>query len=166
VDVIGAGAVVPAGLVRGQQARQDRRVVVEDRVGDQPGALVGDLDVQVTVRGEFILTGELRDGRAQLVIRLDAVLQAVHEALQLRVSEVVQRVDAANQFVVFEDRLPDWIGVVGTQLADERARGHFLQPQSGDDAIDVIFFVDDARQVDLPGGFDRQSGYFFGSPAQ
>lgn len=95
--------LIPAGLVRGQQARQDRGVEVDDRVGDQSGALVAVLDVKVCASRELLLAADLRDGRAQLVIRLDAVLRAVHEALQLRISQVAQRVDAANQLVVFED---------------------------------------------------------------
>ncbi len=51
--------------------------------------------------------------------------------------------------------MPRWIGVVGTQLADERALGHFLQAQRGDDAVDVRLFVDDRRQVDLPSRLDQ-----------
>ncbi|RWA52279.1 hypothetical protein AU476_18115 [Cupriavidus sp. UYMSc13B] len=98
--------------------------------------LVADLDVKVGASCEFLLAGDLRDGRAQLVIRLDAVLRAVHEALQPWVSR--------------------WIGVVGTKLADECALGHFLEAQRGDDAVDVRLFVDDRRQViNLPGRLDQ-----------
>lgn len=68
-----------------------------DRVGDPPRALVADLDVEVGTPGEFLLAADVGDGRAQLVIRLDAVLRAVHVALQLRVAQVTQRVGAAHQ---------------------------------------------------------------------
>ena len=61
-------------LVLGQQPRKDRRVVVDDRVGDQPGALVADLNFDIGTAGQLFFAADLRDGRAQLVIGLDAVL--------------------------------------------------------------------------------------------
>ena len=44
----------------------------------------------------------LGDGRAQLVVRLDAVLRAVNIALQLKVAQVAKRVDATGQFVIVQ----------------------------------------------------------------
>ena len=67
-----------ARLVPGEQPRQDGRVVVDDRIGDQPPALVADLDFDVGPAGQFLLAADLGDGRAELVVRLDAVLRAVH----------------------------------------------------------------------------------------
>jgi len=57
--------------------------------------------------------------------------------------------------VELEDRPPRrvWRGK-GAQLADQRALGHFLQAQRGDDLVDVGLLVDDRLPVDLgrPGG--------------
>ena len=100
------GLRVSARLVLRQQPRQDGGVVVDDRVGDQPRALVADLDFEVGPSGQFLLAADLGDGRAELVVGLDAVLRAMHVALQLRVAQVAQRVDAADQLVELEDRPP------------------------------------------------------------
>ncbi|OPA56707.1 hypothetical protein BZY59_30820 [Pseudomonas aeruginosa] len=51
-------------LVLRQQQGQDRRVVEDDRVADQPGALVADLDFDVGAAGQFLLPTDLGDGRA------------------------------------------------------------------------------------------------------
>ena len=97
----------------GQPPLQDRRVVEHDLVGDQPCALVAgcwllvaDFDVEVGTPAEFPLTANLRDGRSQWVVRLGLVLRSVHVALQLRVSQIPQGVDTANQLVVLVDCLP------------------------------------------------------------
>ena len=55
---------VAGRLVFRQQPRQDGRVVVDNRVGDQPGALVADLDFDVGTAGQFLLPADLGDGRA------------------------------------------------------------------------------------------------------
>jgi hypothetical protein len=49
--------------------------------------------------GEFFLAAYLSDGGVELVVGLDPVLRAVDMALQLRVAQVAQGVDAANQLV-------------------------------------------------------------------
>jgi hypothetical protein len=89
-----------------EQPRQDGGVVVDDRIRDQPRALVTDLDFDVDPGGQLLLAADLGDGRAELVVGLDAVLRAVHVPLQLRVAQVAQRVDAADQLVELEDRPP------------------------------------------------------------
>lgn len=55
---------VTAHLVLHQQPREDGRVVEDDRVGDQPGALVADLNFDVGAPGQFLLAADLGDGRA------------------------------------------------------------------------------------------------------
>ena len=82
-----------ARLVLREQPRQDGGVVVDDRVGDQPRALVADLDFDVGPAGQFLLVADLGDGRAELVVGLDAVLRAVHVSVA---TAVAQRVDAAR----------------------------------------------------------------------
>ena len=44
---------------------------------------------------------------------------------------------------------------VGAQLADQRALGHLLEAQRGDDLVDVGFLVDDRLPVDLADGTDQ-----------
>ena len=58
------GFRVAARLVLREQPRQDGGVVVDDRVGDQPRALVADLDFDVGPAGQFLLAANLGDGRA------------------------------------------------------------------------------------------------------
>ena len=50
------GLVVAARFVLRQQPRQDGRVVIDDRIGDQSGALVADLDFDVGATGQFLLS--------------------------------------------------------------------------------------------------------------
>ena len=47
-----------------KQVRQDGRVVVDDRVRDQPGALVADLNLDVGPPGQLLLSADLGDSRA------------------------------------------------------------------------------------------------------
>ena len=72
------GFRVCARLVLRQQPRQDGGVVVDDRIRDQPRALVTDLDLDVGPAGQFLLAADLGDGRAELVVGLDAVLRAMN----------------------------------------------------------------------------------------
>ena len=58
------GLGVAAGLALRQQVRQDGRVVVDDRVRDQPGALVADLNFDVGPPGQLLLSADLGDSRA------------------------------------------------------------------------------------------------------
>ncbi len=58
------GLGVTAGLAFCQQVQQDSRVVVDDHVGDQPRALVADLDFDVSAPGQFFLSADLGDSRA------------------------------------------------------------------------------------------------------
>ena len=58
----GEGFLVPAGFTLGQQPRKDRRVVVDDGVGDPPRALVTDFDFDVGLAGQFLLAADLSDG--------------------------------------------------------------------------------------------------------
>jgi len=85
------------------------------------------------------------------VIGLDAVLRAVYVALQLGIAQVAQRVDAADELVKLEHRTPRRVlRGVGAQLADQRALRHLLQPQRGDDLIEVRLLADDEIAVDSP----------------
>ncbi|MBV9998527.1 MAG: hypothetical protein JO015_05370 [Verrucomicrobia bacterium] len=43
--------------------RQDGGVVVEDRVGNQPGARVAEFDFDVDPAGQLLLAADLGDGR-------------------------------------------------------------------------------------------------------
>ena len=58
------GLGVAAGLALRQQVRQDGRVVVDDRVRDQPGALVANLNFDVSPPGQLLLSADLGDSRA------------------------------------------------------------------------------------------------------
>jgi hypothetical protein len=53
------GLGVAAGLAFCQQVRQDGRVVVDDRVGDQARALVADLDFDVGAPSQFLLPADM-----------------------------------------------------------------------------------------------------------
>ena len=91
------------------------------------------------------------------MVRLDAVLRAVDIALQLRITQVPQCVDAAHNFVELEDRAPRRVrSGVSAQLADKRTLGHFLEAQRGDDLIHVRFFVGDHREVSLADRADQE----------
>ena len=86
------------------------------------------------------------------MVGFDTVLGPMDIALQLRVPDVVDRVDAADQLIEFEDSLSGWIVLrQGAQLADQRALAHLLEPQCGDDPVDIILFGGDQAAVDLPG---------------
>lgn len=70
----GQGLFVAAPLVLGQQPGQDGRVVIDDGIADQPGALVADLDLNVGAAGQFLLAADLGDGTAQLMVGFNPVL--------------------------------------------------------------------------------------------
>ena len=86
------------------------------------------------------------------MVGFDTILGPMDIALQLRVPDVVERVDAADQLIEFEDSLSGRIVLrQGAQLADQRALAHLLEPQCGDDPVDIILLGDDQAAVDLPG---------------
>ena len=86
------------------------------------------------------------------MVGLDTILGAMDIALQLRVPDVVERVDAADQLIEFEDSLSGRIVLgQGAQLADQRALAHLLEPQGGDDPVDIILLGGDQAAVDLSG---------------
>ena len=91
------------------------------------------------------------------MIRFNPVLGAATDiAFQLRVTQILQRVNATNQPVIFKYRLPCRIGCcVRTQFTDQRSLRHFFQSQRGDDAIEVVFFTDDKVQVYLSGRLNQ-----------
>lgn len=60
-----------------QQSRQEHRVVGNYHIGNQPATLVADVHVQVGTPGQFLLSVDLGDGGAQLVVGLNAVFRAV-----------------------------------------------------------------------------------------
>ena len=89
---------------------------------------------------------------AQLVVGFDTILRPMDIALQLRVPDVVERLDAADQLIEFEDRLSDRIVLrQGTKLADKCALAHLLEPQDGDDPVDIILLGGDQAAVDQSG---------------
>ncbi len=53
---------IGARLVLRQQPRQDGRVVVDDRAGDQPCVLVADFDLDVGAPGQLLLAANLGNG--------------------------------------------------------------------------------------------------------
>ena len=62
--------------------------------------MVADGNIQISAACELLFTIHLRDGGAQLVVGLDTVFRTVDITLQLRVAQVAQRVDRADQLVV------------------------------------------------------------------
>ena len=53
------GLGIATRLALRQQVRQDGRVVVDDRVRDQPSALVADLNFDVSSPGQLLLSADL-----------------------------------------------------------------------------------------------------------
>ena len=69
------------------------------------------------------LAVDLSDGRALLVVGLNAVLRAVHVALHLRIAQVALRIDASHQLFELEDRAPRRVRrSVGAELPDQNSR--------------------------------------------
>ena len=65
--------------------------------------MVADRNVQVSAPCQLLFAVHLGDSGAQLMVGLDAVFRAVDVALQLRVTKVAKRVDAANQLVELKE---------------------------------------------------------------
>lgn len=105
--------LVVGGFVPLQQGREQDAIVGDDDVGDQPAALVEDRDVKVGGADQLLLAADLGDGKKQLVVGFDTILGPMDVALQLRIPDVVERVDAADQLIEFED------GVVQSQVTRE-----------------------------------------------
>jgi hypothetical protein len=64
----------------------------------------------------------------------------MHVPLQLWVTQVAKRIDAADQLVKLEDGLPcSMMPGQGAQLAYQGALAHLLGPERGHDAIDIGF---------------------------
>src|SRR5271157_2082762 len=76
--------------------------------------------------------------------------------LQLRIAKVAQRIDAADQFVELEYRFASSI-LLGkiAQLPDQRALGHFLEAECGNDLVDIGFLLDDQLPIDLTNRLDQ-----------
>ncbi len=90
------------------------------------------------------------------MIRFNPVLGEPDVAFQLRIAQILQRVGAAYQPVIFKLCLPGRISRdVRAQFADKRPLGHFFQPQSGDDAIEITFLADNKVPVNMSGGLDQ-----------
>jgi hypothetical protein len=75
------GLEIRAPLVLAEQPRQDRGIVVDDGIGDQPCALVADLDLDVGLASKFFFAADLCDGRAELMVGLNPVLRTMNVAL-------------------------------------------------------------------------------------
>ena len=69
------------GLVPVQQHGEQDGVVGDHHVRYQPAALIADGHVQVRPSRQMLLSADLRDDGAELMIRLDAVLGTMHVAL-------------------------------------------------------------------------------------
>jgi len=152
------------GLVAGhampvQHGREQDGVVGDDDQGEQPAALVGEEDVEIGVADQLLPTGDLGDCRAQLMIGLDPVLRAVDVTLQLRAANILQRVEAAHQLVVFEDGLAGAVlGRERAQLVDQRGLAGFLERQGGHDTVEGIVLAGDQASVDLAGRLKEKRG--------
>src|SRR3954451_24704552 len=85
-------------------------------------------------------------------VGLDAVLRAVDVTLQLWVAEVIERVKAADQLVVLEDRLAGpVVRGQGAQFPHQGGLAHLFEPERGDDPVDAGFLRNDQRAVDPAG---------------
>ena len=122
-----ASLVVPV-----QHCGEQDGVVGDDDQGEQPAALVGEEDIELRVADELLAAGDLRDDRAQLVVGFDPVLRPVNVPLELRIADIFERVEAAHQLVIFEDR---FAGAVlrreGAQLVDESGLAGLLEVSDG-----------------------------------
>src|SRR4051794_15626369 len=93
---------------------------------------------------------------------IEPVLRTMDISLQLGVSEVIERVDAAHQSVEFEDRLAGWVVLrQRAQLSNQCALARFLEPKGGDDPVKVGFLGDDRLTVDLSSWL-QQIGFLLG----
>lgn len=83
--------------------RQQNRVVGNHNIGKQATALVADGHLQIGAPAQFLAAIDLGHGGAQLMVGLNAVFAAMYIALQLGVTQVAQRVNTTNQFVVLKE---------------------------------------------------------------
>lgn len=114
--------------------------------------MVADRHIEVGPAGQLFPAADLGNYRAQLMIGLQPVLRPMDIPLQLGVSEVIEGIEAAHQFVELEDRLAGRV-VRGqrTQLAHQGALARFLEPERGDDPVDVGLLRNDQLAVDPAG---------------
>ena len=90
------------------------------------------------------------------MVGFDAVLRAMDIALQLRVAKVIERVDAADQLVEFEDRLVgSGCAGAGRTACGSACLAHFLEPKRGDDPIDIGFLSTIIARSIWPAGCSR-----------
>ena len=87
---------VVGGPIPLQQSREQDGIVGDDDAGGQPPALIGDRDVEIGAPDQLLLAADLGDGRTQLMVSFDPVLGAMNIALQLRIPDVVERVDVST----------------------------------------------------------------------
>ena len=72
------------------------------------------------------------------MVGFEAILGAMDMTLQLRITKIPQGVEASDEPVEFEKRPPGPVMArVGAELADERALGHLLESQRGDDLVEM-----------------------------
>src|SRR5260370_27333663 len=76
--------------------------------------------------------------------------------LQLRIAQVAQCIDTADQFVELEYRFASSIllGIIA-QFPDQRALGHFLETERSNDLIDIAFLLEDQLPIDLTNRLDQ-----------
>ena len=78
--------------------------------------MIADRHVQVSTSCQFLFAVHLGDGRAQLVVGLNAIFRAVDVTLQLWVAQVAKRVNAADQLIKFKNGLARAVMPVSSSL--------------------------------------------------
>ena len=152
--------LVTGDLIAFQQLREQDRIVGNDDIGDQPGALVADRHIEIGSAGQLLSSADLGNRRPQLMIGLEPVLRAMDISLQLRIAVVFEGVDAAHQLVELEDRLSRRVMLrQGAQFANQPILTGFLEPKSGDDPVYTGVVGDDRLAVDLSGGLKKVGAF-------
>ena len=70
-------------LILVEEPRKDRGAVINNRICDQPTALIADFDVDIRLTAQLFLAPYLGNRRSELMIGLDAVLRTMDVTLQL-----------------------------------------------------------------------------------
>ena len=134
---------------------KQRRVVVEDRVGQKPRTFVPDLLLGFRFDAELPAVHESHRP-AQTVIGFAAIEGLLHVLAKLLVINGFQNMEGATDVLQFPQRL---LGLVlphiTRQFAYNRGLRHILLRQRGQDALDIGPFSDNPRGVDFMGRTDQ-----------
>lgn len=91
------------------------------------------------------------------MVGLNAVFRAVDITLKLRVAQVAQRVDRADQLVILEKGLTRAVvSRQGANFAHQHTLAHFLEPQGGSNVIQIGSFSGNQMTVDLPHRLNKE----------